>query len=278
MSKVSNRQCAAPLGTLLTAALVAALAACQAPPPPEPQAPVEAPAPATGSAFDPPRTPDGRPDLQGIWQALNTAVWNIQDHSASKGVPAGQGVVVGNEIPYLPSALAQREANYANRLTDDPEASCHMVGVPRVTYMPYPFQIVQTPEQIVMLYEYVHTIRNVHMNSEHPPEGIQWWMGDSRGTWEGDTLVVDVDHFTDQTWFDRSGNYHSPALHVVERYTMTGPDHILYEATIEDPNVFSEPWTISMPLYRRKESNAQLLEYECYAYDYFENPPTAGRD
>jgi hypothetical protein len=213
-----------------------------------------------------PRTADGHPNLSGIWQVNNTAVWDLQDHAAQLGVPAGQGVVEGNEIPYLPSALAKRQENFKNRTTEDPEAKCYMAGVPRITYMPYPFQIVQQGDQVSILYEYVHTVRNIYLNSPHPKGPIQWWMGDSRGRWEGETLVADVVHFTDQTWFDRSGNYHSAALHVVERYTRTGPDHILYEATIEDPKVFSRPWKISLPLYRRQERNVRLLEYECYAY------------
>jgi hypothetical protein len=213
-----------------------------------------------------PRTPDGHPDLQGIWQALNTAVWNIEDHAPELGVPGGQGIVEGGEIPYLPTALGLRQENFKKRLTDDPEAKCYMAGVPRITYMPYPFQIVQQGDQVSILYEYVHTVRNIYLNSPHPKGPIQWWMGDSRGRWEGETLVADVVHFTDQTWFDRSGNYHSAALHVVERYTRTSPDHILYEATIEDPKVFSRPWKISLPLYRRQERNVRLLEYECYAY------------
>jgi hypothetical protein len=193
-------------------------------------------------------------------------VWDIQDHHARLGVPAGQGVVEGNDIPYQPWALAKKEENFKNRATADPESKCFMVGVPRITYMPFPFQIVQTPRQITVLYEYVHTVRNVFMDSPHPRGPIEWWMGDSRGRWDGDTLVVDVVHFTDQTWFDRSGNFHSDALHVIERYTRTGPDHMLYEATIEDPKVFTRPWKISLPLYRRQEKNVQLLEYECYAY------------
>jgi hypothetical protein len=217
-------------------------------------------------AYRAPRTPDGHPDLQGIWQALNTAVWNIEDHAPELGVPGGQGIVEGGEIPYLPSALGLRQENFRKRLTDDPEAKCYMAGVPRITYMPYPFQIVQQGDQVSILYEYVHTVRNIYLNSPHPKGPIQWWMGDSRGRWEGETLVADVVHFTDQTWFDRSGNYHSTALHVVERYTRTSPDHILYEATIEDPKVFSRPWKISLPLYRRQERNVRLLEYECYAY------------
>ena len=219
-----------------------------------------------GSAQGIPRIADGRPDLRGIWQALNTANWNIQDHPAEFGVPAGQGVVEGNELPYLADALAQRRENYENRLTEDPEEKCFMAGVPRITYLPYPFQIVQTTDQVTILYEYAHVFRNIYIDSEHPPGPIQWWMGDSRAHWEGDTLVVDVVHFTDRTWFDRSGNFHSEELHVVERYTRTGPDHMLYEATIEDPKVFSRPWSMSMPLYRRQEGNMQILEYECGAY------------
>lgn len=220
-------------------------------------------APGATPAYRVPRTPDGQPDLQGFWQVTNTAVWDIQDPAAQLGTPAGQGVVDGNEIPYFPSALAKREENYRNRLTEDPEAKCYMVGVPRITYMPYPFQIVQAPKQVTILYEYVHTFRNIYIDSPHIKGPIEWWMGDSRGRWDGDTLIVDVVYFTDKTRLDRSGNYHSSDLHVVERYTRTGPDHMLYEATIEDPNVFSRPWTMSMVLYRRTEKNARLLEYEC---------------
>ena len=214
-----------------------------------------------------PRTSFGHPDLTGIWQTVNTAVWNVEAHSASLGVPAGQSVVVGGQIPYTDVAEAQRAENFENRLTADPEAQCKMVGVPRITYMPYPFQIVQTEDQVSILYEYVHTVRNIFLGTEHPEDlAIRYWMGDSRGHWEGDTLVVDVANFTDQTWFDRSGNFHSEALHVVERYTPTGPNHLLYEVTIEDPEVFTEPWQMSMPLYRRIEGNARLLEYECHEY------------
>jgi hypothetical protein len=220
----------------------------------------------TTSAYTAPRTPDGHPDLQGLWQAMNTAVWNLEDHDGEWGVPAGQGVVQGGAIPYLPSALARRQENFRSRATADPEAQCFMVGVPRITYLPYPFQIVQSRTQVTMLYEYAHVFRNIYLNSPHPKGPLQWWMGDSRARWEGETLVVDVVHFGDRTWFDRSGNYHSPALHVVERYTRTSPDVMWYQATIEDPNVFSRPWTISMPLYRRQEPNARLLEYECAAY------------
>ena len=215
-----------------------------------------------------PRTPDGKPDLSGVWQVMNTAAWNIQDHSAQKGVPAGQGVVEGNEIPYQPWAAARKKENFENRLTADPETKCYLPGVPRLTYMPYPFQIVQKPTYLAILYEYVHAVRHIFMDeSPHPPGHIDWWLGDSRGRWEGDTLVVDLIHFNDQTWFDRAGNFHSDELHVVERYTPIDPDHINYEVTIEDPKVFTRPWKMSMPLYRRVEKNIQVLEYECYAFD-----------
>jgi hypothetical protein len=246
----------------LPASAVVALVACAPAPDSAPPAELD-----TAAEADPlTRMANGRPDLRGIWQTMNSAVWNLEDHSAELGVPAGESVVVEGMIPYLDAALPQRRRNYENRSTDDPEANCYMVGVPRITYMPYPFQIMQTPNQVTMLYEYVHVFRNIRIDSEHPPGPIQWWMGDSRGHWDGDTLVVDVIHFTDRTWLDRSGNYHSSNLHVVERYTPMGPDHIWYEATLEDPEVFSQPWTIAMPLYRRKEANTQILEYECYAY------------
>ena len=214
-----------------------------------------------------PRTADGKPNLSGIWQVVNSAVWDIQDHSAANGMPAGQGVVEGNELPYLPAALAKRKQNLQNRLTGDTERDCLLPGVPRITYMPFPFQIVQTPREVGLLYEYAHVTRHVYMDTPHLAGGITWWMGDSRGRWEGDTLVVDVKSFNDKTWFDRSGNFHSDALHVVERYTLIDKDHIVYEATIEDPNVFARPWKMSMPLYRRIDRNMQLLDYECYAFD-----------
>jgi hypothetical protein len=215
-----------------------------------------------------PRTADGRPDLSGVWQVMNSAAWNIQDHEAEKGVPAGRGVVVGNEIPYQPWAAERQKENRARRAAADPEAKCYLPGVPRITYMPYPFQIFQTPSSVMLLYEYVHAMRNVYMDgTPHPPGHIDWWMGDSRGSWDGDTLVIDVVDFNDQTWFDRAGNFHGDELHVVERYTPIDRDHIDYEVTLEDPKVFTGPWKMRMPLYRRVEKDVQLLEYECYAFD-----------
>jgi hypothetical protein len=223
------------------------------------------------AAQTPRRTADGKPDLSGIWQTINTAAWDIEDHGASRGVPAGQGVVVDGPIPYQPAAAAQKKQNFESRATADPETKCYLPGVPRITYMPYPFQIMQTPKQVSILYEYVHAVRNIFMDAPHPRGPIEWWMGDSRGHWDGDTLVVDVVHFNADTWFDRAGNFHSEALHVVERYTPIDANRMTYEATIEDPKVFTRPWKMSMPLYRRVESEAEVLEYECYAYMLEEN-------
>jgi hypothetical protein len=215
-----------------------------------------------------PRTAEGTPDLTGVWQALNTAAWNIQNHVAEKDVPAGVGIVEGGEIPYQPWALRRKSENAANRAAADPESKCYLPGVPRITYMPYPFEIVQTPKTTAIMYEYVHAVRTVFTDGTRHPDGhIDWWLGDSRGHWEGDSLVVDVMDFNDRTWFDRAGNFHSEQLHVVERYTLVDADHIWYEVTIEDPKVFTRPWKMSMPLYRRIEKNVQLLEYECYAFD-----------
>ena len=226
-------------------------------------------------AYKAPRTADGKPDLNGIWQALNTANWDIQGHAASAGEvvalgaigaePGGLGVVEGDEIPYLPAAAAKKKENFANRLKDDPEVKCYLPGVPRATYMPYPFQIFQSAQSILIAYEYAGASRIIYMGKA-PPSPADSWMGHSVGHWEGDTLVVDVTSFNDQTWFDRAGNFHSDALHVVERFTPLNANALTYEATIEDPNVFSRPWKMSMPLYRRLEKNAQLLEFKCVEF------------
>ena len=235
------------------------------------------PPPRTAAApgYRAPRAADGHADLNGIWQAMNTANWDIQDHAARPGpvvslgasfsIPAGAGVVEGNELPYQPWAAQKKQENAANWLTLDPEIKCYLPGVPRATYQPHPFQIVQSKNTILMAYEFASASRIVHMTDvgEAP---IDSWMGWSRGHWEGDTLVVDVSGFNDQTWFDRAGNFHSDALHVVERFTRTGPDHLMYEVTIEDPKVFTRPWKMRMPLYRRLEKNAQLFEYKCVEF------------
>jgi hypothetical protein len=230
----------------------------------------------TGSPaqVDIPRTKEGKPDFTGIWQVMNTAAWDIQDHNAQKGIPAGLGVVAGNEIPYQPSALAKKRENQEKRDTLDPETRCYLPGIPRLMYMPYPFQIFQSASQMTMLFEYVHATRFIYTNgTPHPPGHIDWWLGDSRGRWEGDTLVVDVVDFNAETWFDRAGNFHSDELHLVERFTPLDRDHITYEVTVEDPKVFTRPWRMNMILYRRREPNVQLLDYDCYAFDNEFHPP-----
>ena len=222
------------------------------------------------------RMADGKPNLNGIWQAMGTAHWDLQDHNARSGpvlelgaiaaVPAGLSVVEGNEIPYQPWAAAKKKENYENWLTRDPEVKCYLPGIPRATYMPYPFQIVQTHNNdILMAYEYASASRIIKMGKTEPPP-VDTWMGQSAGRWDGDTLVVDTIGFNDQTWFDRAGNFHSDALHVIERFTPKTPDLVDYEVTIEDPKVFTRPWKIQMPLYRRQGQNAQLLEFKCVEF------------
>jgi hypothetical protein len=220
-----------------------------------------------------PRTTDGKPDFSGIWQVLDNSInGNVEPHSASYGVRAGQGVIVDpadGKIPYLPDALARRQENFNNR-AKDPIAYCWTPGVPRITYVPFPFQITQSPKWMQITYEFVHRRRDIYMNDSSHLPGIDFYNGDSRAKWEGDTLVVDVANLNDdpnrQTWIDSTGNYHSDQLHVVERYTFQGPDNILYRATLEDPKVYSRPWTMEVLLYRHKEPNYRLLEYECQVY------------
>jgi hypothetical protein len=223
-----------------------------------------------------PRTPDGKPDLNGIWQALGSAYWDIEGHAARPGplaalgaagaIPAGLGVVEGGEIPYQPWAAAKKKENARNWLAADPEVKCFLPGVPRATYLPFPFQIVQTPKNILITYEFAGASRIILMDQPNAEAPVDSWMGFSRGRWEGETLVVEVTGFNDQTWFDRAGNFHSDALHVVERYTALSPDALWYEAAIEDPKVFTRPWKMSMPLYRRLEKHAQLLEFKCVEF------------
>jgi hypothetical protein len=180
-------------------------------------------------------------------------------------VPPGIGVVEGGEIPYRPEALAKKKQNQEDWLNLDPEIKCYLPGVPRATYMPYPFQIFQSQSAIFIAYEYAGAVRNFYLKDPGPPP-IDSWMGQSVAHWEGETLVVDVTGFNDQSWFDRAGNFHSDKLHVVERYTRTSPDVITYEATIEDPEVFTRPWKMTMPLYRRQEKNAQLMDFKCVEF------------
>ena len=239
--------------------------------------------------FEPPRLADGRPDFNGIWQALNAANYDLEPHIARSAmelregpqgpvpavgvlrlgavgaVPGSLGVVDGGRIPYTTDARALKEENRAHWLERDPEVKCYMPGVPRANYIPHPFQIIQSETDIFVAYEYAGAVRDIYLE-DRGPAPVDSWMGQSDGRWEGDTLVVTVTGQNDQTWFDRAGSHHSNQLVVEERYTLVGPRHIQYEATMEDPEVFTEPWTIRMPLYRRVEENARLMDFKCVEF------------
>ncbi len=240
-------------------------------------------------AYRAPRTADGKPDFNGIWQANSEANYDLEAHMARPAlalragpygpvpaapvlalgavgaVPPGLGVVEGGPIPYKPEAAAKKKDNQEHWLERDPEIKCYLPGVPRATYMPQPFQILQSQSAVFIAYQYAGAVRNIYLKNPGPPP-VDSWMGQSFARWEGETLVVDATGFNDSTWFDRAGNFHSDQLHVVERYTRTSPDVISYEATIEDPQTFTRPWKISLPLYRRVEKNAQLMDFKCVEF------------
>jgi hypothetical protein len=217
--------------------------------------------------------PTGQPDLQGVWRVENLARYDVEAHAARPGIPASRGVVVdppNGRIPYRPEARQKRDENFRNSRNPDPWKSadpyhrCYSPGVPRLTYLGWPFQIYQTPRYVLFSHEWMHQRRIAYydIKGRQAAEGVSLWNGDSRARWEGNTLVVDVTNFNDLTWFDMAGNYHSDALHVVERYTKVDDNTLDYEVTIEDPKVFTRPWTMKMPIRRQTEP---LYEYECHA-------------
>ena len=236
-----------------------------------------------------PRTPDKRPDLNGVWQVLNTANWDIEPHAARAAlafrpgpvvpvpakevlalgavgaVPAGPGVVEGGALPYTPEARARRDENRADWLNRDPEIKCYLPGVPRANYMAFPLQIIQGGSETLIVYEYAGAVRNL-VFKDPGPAPVDSWMGQSVARWEGDTLVVKVTGQSDSTWFDRAGNHHSASMTVVERWTLTGPDHLRYEAEITDPETFTRPWKMSMTLYRRVGEDARLQQFKCVEF------------
>ena len=242
------------------------------------------------AAQDIPRLADGHPDMSGIWQVLNEANYDLEPHIARHSlqmregpvnpvpsiptlrmgavgaVPGSLGVIVGGgKIPYTAEARTLKEENMAEWIDRDPEVKCYMPGVPRATYMPMPFQIIQSETDVFIAYQFAGAVRDIYMDNPGPSQ-VDSWMGWSVGSWEGDTLVVDVTGLLDGTWFDRAGSHHSTQLHVVERYTMISQNHIDYEATIEDPVVLTEPFTIKMPIYRRIEENARLMDFRCVEF------------
>ena len=228
-----------------------------------------------GVMEDFPRTVDGHPDFSGVWQSLNTAHWNLEPHAsaypvmlelgAQFAVPPGLGVVEDGTIPYRPEALAERDRRFANRLEEDPEGMCYLGGVPRSTYMPYPFQIVQGDDDMVIVYQYATGFRRIFIGGQDEAP-LDSWMGWSNAHWDGDTFVVEVSGFNGLTWLDRAGNFASESARVTERYTPIGPNHVEYEATIEDETIYTQPWTINMPLYRIVDENYRLLEFKCEPY------------
>ncbi len=272
--------------TTLAASVLVTLFACS----PADNAPGQAQAvTSNATASTIPRTPDGKPDFNGIWQVLSTANNNLESAppkaafalvpgdfvpvpapeivalGAVGAVPASFGVVEGGRIPYKPEALAQRQTNQENWLSSDPEIKCYMPGVPRATYLPHPFQIFQSDKAFFIAYSFAGAVRNVYL--EDPGEApLDAWMGQSYGVWDGDTFVVEVTGLDDRTWFDRAGNYHTYKLKVTERYTMVSENVIQYEATMEDPDIFERPWTIKMPIYRRLEEGFELPQFKCVEF------------
>jgi hypothetical protein len=222
-----------------------------------------------------PRLANGKPDFSGIWQTTSAAEYDLEPHSGRKDAPPGPGAVEGNVIPYLPAALERKKKNFAARATQDPRLKCWTLGTPRGIYYREPFQILQRDRDLTLVFQFGHSIRTIHTNGTPHPETLdnELWLGDSRGRWEGDTLVVDVRDFTEETWLDRAGNFHSPALHVVERWTYLDSNTIEYSATLDDPNVYSRPWTLSVLLHRHREKNFQLIENYCFTQDYDEHYP-----
>ncbi len=238
-----------------------------------------------------PRTPSGKPDLSGIWQAMTSAHYDVEPHAASEGphpglmgalsaTPAGLGIVEGGRIPYNEQARRVRDENRANAIDNDPLTKCYMPGIPRANYLPFPFQIVQSESVILIAYEFAESNRIVYVDQPELESQVDAWMGHSNAHWEGDTLVIRVSGQMPDTWFDRAGNHHSWEMVVEERWTATGANHIQYEATITDPNTFTAPWTVSFPLYRHVADNMQLLEFKCaefseeYLYGEWRKPGT----
>lgn len=243
-------------------ALVPAAAVGQASP--GAQAAANAPAPAI------PRLASGKPDFSGIWETLSEADYDLEPHAGRRDAPPSPGVVEGGAIPYLPGALARKQANFAARAKEDPRLKCWVLGVPRGVYYRAPFQILQRDADLTLVHQFGNQVRVIHTDgSLHPVDQHQeLFLGDSRAKWEGDTLVVDVTDFNEETWLDRAGNYHSEALHVVERWSFVDKDTIAYSATLEDPKVFSRPWTVNVLLHRRRDRDFQLIEDYCYTLEY----------
>lgn len=216
-----------------------------------------------------PRLANGKPDFSGIWQTTSAADYGLEPHNSRKDAPPGAGIVEGNKIPYLPQALAQRDKNFAERNELDPALKGWTLGIPRGIYYPEPFQIFQRARDIHIIFQFGHSIRTIHTNNtQHPDDGYDLLLGDSRARWEKDTLVVDTINFNDKTWLDRAGNFHSASLHLIEHWKFLDANTISYKAMLEDPIVYSRPWTLNIILHRHREENFQLIEDYRFTLDF----------
>jgi hypothetical protein len=218
--------------------------------------------------FDPPRTPDGRPDMQGYWLSRhNGAAYDIEPGPGGFAIPASSGVIVDpsdRRIPYQAWALAKRN-ELRQKSFDDPQGHCAPSGAPRKNFTNFGWKIVQLPRAVVLLYESMHDYRVIPIDGRpHLPSAIKLWHGDPIGHWEGDTLVVDYTNLNGKHWLDMSGNFQSEHTHVVERYTMIAPDAIHFEATVEDPTIYTRSWTLAIPFARNTEPGYYQLEYACH--------------
>lgn len=223
----------------------------------------------TGGSIDVPRLANKKPDFSGIWEATSAADYDLEPHSNRKDAPPGAGIVEGKFLPYLPEALEQKKKNFAERHSLDPALKGWTLGVPRGIYYPAPFQIFHREKDLIIVHQFGHSVRTIFTNNtDHPKDPYDWWLGDSRGSWQDDTLVVDAKNFNDRTWFDRAGNYHSDQLHVIEYWKFLDSNTIEYRATIEDPKVFSKPWSLSVILHRHREKDFQLIEDYRFTLDY----------
>jgi hypothetical protein len=227
-----------------------------------------------------PRLPNGKPDFSGIWQTTSAADYDLEPHSTRKDAPPSAGIVEGGVIPYLPAALEQKKKNFAARETDDPRLKCWTLGTPRGIYYPEPFQVLQRETDVTIVFQFGHSVRTLWTNDTLHPKATdnELYLGDSRGHWEGDTLVVDVTDFNEDTWLDRAGNFHSPQLHVIEKWRFLDENTIDYQATLDDPNVFSRPWNIEVILHRHREKNFQLIENYCYTRDFDQYYPVPAKE
>jgi hypothetical protein len=227
-----------------------------------------------------PRLPSGRPDFSGIWQTTSAADYDLEPHSARKDAPPGLGIVEGNTIPYLPEALERKKKNFEARETEDPRLKCWTLGTPRGIYYPEPFQIFERDNDVTIAFQFGNSVRTIFTNGTAHPQVTdnEFYLGDSRGHWEGDTLVVDVTDFNEETWLDRAGNFHSPQLHVVERWKFLDTNTIEYQATLEDPQVFARPWNLSVILHRHREKNFQLIENYCFTLDFDKYYPVPAKE